>query len=144
MPAQVVTYSCGHTLRVQNLRPFQQEREAFRLCRTCYIQAQRAQAGEVAKRFNFQDGDLPRLKGTTKQVQWAEVVRLQKLAAIDALVSRLRAGATDLQKRATFNTKIRQAMRGLADVDEADWWIERRTYGAELILRDAIPLGEEE
>ena len=144
MPVVIVTYKCGHTLQVRNPQPFQQEREAAKLCRTCYIRAQQEDADKIARRFAFKEGDLPVLRGTPKQVAWAETIRLHKLAEVEALVSRLRGATTDLQKRATFNVKIRQAMRGLAWVEEAEWWIDRRNYGAELILRDAIPLGEEE
>ncbi|MED5050630.1 hypothetical protein P9850_01935 [Anoxybacillus rupiensis] len=89
------TYICGHEGRVNIIGPekdreWKKEREFSKMCPDCYkvyLQKQREEearrAMELAKEM-----ELPPLKGTEKQVAWAEKIRQNLITWFDKLTER--------------------------------------------------------
>jgi hypothetical protein len=104
MAKYTIEYSCGHTDVIQ-LYGKTSERESYlewarenKLCPDCY-QAARQQVREVAVAQAAQENaefGLPSLKGTDKQITWAETIRKEKAPLITAAVN-------------CYDTKIKQA-----------------------------------
>lgn len=123
MAKYTVTHTCGHTVAVQLYGP-NKDRErklaAMRdtICDACYKaqkDAEHAAANAAAAAANAAEG-LPALVGSEKQIAWAESLRADRLAAIK------------------HDPKVLPATKAmllemLAEVDEAVWWIETRSYG---------------
>lgn len=99
-----VTYSCGHTATINLGGPEKQRREKIAyfeeegICPDCYKAALEEENERLRRKaeggvytFHFSNGDtaevkLPELKGSEKQIKWAEAIRVQKL---DELTDRL-------------------------------------------------------
>ena len=120
-----VTYACGHAGTLELFGPYAERqatlaREARRLCRTCW-EAQRAAEAPAP------DPSLPVLTGSPKQIAWAERIRREQLAAIDALLAQ--SAIRDVGMR----DKVLAALRGQT---AASWWIDRRLASALALLEE--------
>lgn len=128
MAKYTVTRACGHD-EVVNLigkhstREWRLENvEPSKLCYECYQvelakQREKAnlEAADAAK-----DMHLPALTGTEKQVPWAETIRVQMLADIDAFVYRR------IKPEYRNEPKLLEAIEHIKSKTEARWWIDNR------------------
>lgn len=135
-----ITYTCGHTDRINLIGPHQ--RRAARIaylesgaCFECYKteqhQVARAQAEEM---------DLPPLVGTGKQVAWAESLRIALLGKIEAEMAALEERANpDRQRTPAEADAERQILHALAVITaepSAHWWIDHRTDDPVTLIRE--------
>ena len=80
-----ITRKCGHkeTIKISYTEPDEREWKIWEeldkrpLCRECWEKENKA-AKKAAAKKNKENG-LPRLKGSAKQVAWAEAIRAEKL-----------------------------------------------------------------
>jgi len=116
-----VTYSCGHSDRVQlfgsyedrqrRIEWFQQEA----VCPACYKAAKEKEAAGLF-------GDLPPLSGSPKQVAWAEKLRRDAMTDVQK----------DIQEAKSDEFRdylIAIAKRMIAERTEAKWWIDNKVNG---------------
>lgn len=113
MAKYTVHHVCGHSSEAQIYgpeadRPAKQRRLGEGLCPECYAK-QRAEANVAAAESNAEAG-LPTLRGSLKQVAWAESIRG---AALDSMIA---AGAGE-----------RMATAIVASQTAATWWIDNRS-----------------
>lgn len=118
-----VTHSCGHTERHQLIGPHKSREWRIsclegELCQECF-EAKRAEENTKAAEENRELG-LPELKGSQKQIQWAETIRKAILEALEERFKEVE-DATDEQKREYF-----QALDVLMAKESASWWIDHR------------------
>ena len=112
---RIITHRCGHAEHhvVAGYWVADQDREAARLarhrCRDCVEQAKQVAAAQAQSAAREQLGavSLPPLRGSPRQVAWAETIRLQQLAALCRAMPGI----------------VEQA----AQLDDARWWIEHRS-----------------
>jgi hypothetical protein len=80
---------------------------------------------------------MTELKGTEKQVRWAEEIREQKLAELDALMDEA------LKAMPEEKTLIEEQMASyrarLLKIEYASEWIDDRGYSVEDIIEVALP-----
>lgn len=88
------------------------------ICDTCKAK-QRDKENRLSAEQNAEDG-LPELKGSEKQIAWAETIRAEKLAQIEGDSSML------------------------AKQTSASWWIEHRNHSARALLEIESRLAEKE
>lgn len=133
-----ITRACGHEEVVVLFGPGKsrdwrlENVEPQKLCAECYQadlqqkrEEQNREAAEVAK-----ESGLPPLRGTEKQVAWAEAIRMQMLALIDeAIYTRVKADLRD-------DIRLLEAVEAIKANIDARWWIEHRIDS----IRDALVL----
>jgi hypothetical protein len=113
----VVTWQCGHEDNIRT-RPrdaeYWESRAAREICRECWHDQQNQEAAEAAKAQA-----LPELKGTPKQIAWAETLRQAMLTQVAELEAKIPAGDP---KRPDWDRLVRK----LRIQSHASWWIDRR------------------
>jgi hypothetical protein len=99
---------------------------------------QRQEQNEKAAAENSASGMAP-LTGTENQVGWAETIRKQKLASIEALLKEphevISAGWLGRQIKKS-DPRIPAAIQSLKDQPSASWWIDHREADANKLLVD--------
>lgn len=121
-----ITHKCGHTEAVNLIgkgdgRRKKLEWMASQDCLNCQAKA----AAEDSK-----NAGLSALKGSKKQVRWAEQIRAEKVAEVNSNADRFKQGfnfrETDLKERAL---KVVDNIRDrFAEQTSASWWIEHKDY----------------
>lgn len=124
MTKQSVTFSCGH----EGMMDIPEEEEAKRkkmwwvknkaVCRDCYAQQGREKIKEMF-------GDLPELRGTSKQIEWASRLRERYLRGV---LTSIETDKVDPEFAVDLAKQIVRARR------DSKWWIDCYT--------DAIPYEE--
>ena len=131
-----ITRSCGHreTVRVggpTRQRPYLLAREEERLCYACWQErAEKQRAAETAAAAAVAAAQgLPALTGSPKQVAWAESLRREKLARIDAAL----AGAALTAEEKAEADRVVAKVRAQA---EARYWIDHRDIPVHMVLAE--------
>lgn len=122
MAKYTITHSCGHQSTFELFGPSKQrkwrlQQEKQKLCYDCYQKERAKQAAELAEK-NREMG-LPPLKGTEKQVQWAECIRAEAVVNMER-------HEPILSER--DKAKFRQALDIIYSKDSAAWWIDNRDW----------------
>lgn len=153
-----VTFACGHTATVELFgkssdREWKLQRMAEGLCPDCYRAQQEAErkaaseaAAEEAKKQGFAE-----LKGSEKQIAWAETIRAKFMEQLDELLekmhqqdqhARIKAGWNDEQKaRHDMMFRVVDAMgRAYAHIDSARDIIDNRGIDPISAMKKAVGL----
>jgi hypothetical protein len=122
MAKYTITHSCGHQSTFELFGPSKQrewrlQQEEQRLCYDCYQKERAKQTAELAEK-NREIG-LPPLKGTEKQVQWAECIRAEAVVNMER-------HEPILSER--DKAKFRKALDIIYSKDSAAWWIDNRDW----------------
>lgn len=140
MPKVTVTHSCGHQERHDltgnaSTRAWRAGRLAEDLCSDCFRAAREAESAAAAA--SAAEAGLPPLRGSDRQVQWAETIRAKKLHVIArALVADL----SPLEVSTLWGDAdpADPALPGLVDalhaMDSAHWWIDGRDLKSTALL----------
>lgn len=143
MSQYTVTHSCGHahTHQLYGKEAERQRKVAWFAtvdCPDCYRAAKQATAAQAAADSAARLADLPlaALTGSDKQVAWATKIRVAKIDAVRAQLTK-RLEATAPEGRAAAEATIDKILGGLAGQPAAAWWIDRR----EMSERDLTVLG---
>jgi len=141
------TYSCGHEGRVNIIGPvkdrqWKADRHFEKMCPECYakyIEEQRAkenaEAAEKAKEM-----ELPELKGTKKQVEWANTLRQKVIDMFEAVEEekyRKMAGLLGLKIKYEELSLVLDYI--LSTYDSATYYIENRDRNFYKILEQEVP-----
>lgn len=139
MAKYTITHSCGHQAEHQiagkeSERPARAQWLRERVCYACYKAAQIAQERAEAAIACEAITDLPlvALKGSPKQVSWAETIRAKAIADVRAQMTAFRdkqiaQGALAGEAIDARNALIERTLAKLAKIEQASWWIDRRT-----------------
>jgi len=140
----VTCEKCGIDITVQLTGPNRDRQWAIDhwtwICDECK-ELIRKEENEKAAKINESAG-LPELKGSDKQIAWAETIRAKKVSELDKSLS-----DNDLEY-----LKKRAHRQGIADADKkidiaivsiksktsASWWIDSRDYNAEMLLLEEL------
>lgn len=151
-----VTFSCGHTAEVELFgkssdREWKLQKMAEGLCPDCYKaqkEAERKAASEAAAEEAKKQG-FAELKGSEKQIAWAETIRAKFMSKLEALGKELNEQDKHLRIKATWNDeqKARHEMvfrlvdmmgRAYAHIDSARIIIDDRDADPASVLRKAM------
>jgi len=141
-----VKRACGHEERVEVFGPERErqrrlEREAERLCRTCWEAAREREAAEAAEAAR--QAGLPELQGTSKQVAWAESIRAQKLRQVRETWERELAVLKGSPERiARARELYRLGLERLEAQAEARFWIDSRADDPIRLIRGQLTADE--
>lgn len=129
-----VTHKCGHTKRHQlygpgSSREWRISKFEEELCEDCYA-AHLAEENAKAAAENLENG-LPSLKGSEKQVSWAETIRKKILDSLEPLYKEVDEEATPEEKNL-----FEAAINLLMSKESASWWIDRRSRYIENIVEE--------
>jgi len=153
MAKYYVTFSCGHEARVELFgKGTDRERkiawyEREGLCPECYKAAKRAESKKANE-------GLPELKGSEKQIAWAERIRAERLAELKSrakwgqdrldgvskaledkrftdMISTqyggdIEAARADIPNKMPKEAKAVKEYEGAQAITDAKWWIEHR------------------
>jgi len=133
-------YACGHPGRVQIYGPvkdrdWKEKKEFSKLCPECWkkkLAEENQKAVETAKEMG-----LPELKGTEKQVAWANSIRLEFIEVIDEEVR-------ELERRNPNNKNLEKIKKEfdetkkfmLENKTEAKYYIDHRDFTIKEILME--------
>ena len=156
------TYSCGHEGRVniigkERYRQSKADSHFSRLCPECYEKKRQEENAEAnaASSEKAKELGLPELKGTEKQVAWANTLRQQLLEKFEA---KIKEGFTSsvAKRHGITEEKLRATLQNiLSTKTDAKWYIDNRDigsyqiiewmeqYDAERVLSDISGLTEE-
>lgn len=115
-----ITFACGHTVLA---KPYFKTKAHEMVCRDCWRRKQYERT-----RAKSRAAGLPKLQGSEKQVQWAEVIRwgvFEQAQNLDMLVP------PDIAAAAREHLA-----RVLTFTESAKWWIENR----ENVVSDVIKM----
>lgn len=136
MAKYTITHTCGHTSELQLFGPMSQrewliKREEEGMCTACYREWQATQSAKQNKELG-----LPELKGTEKQIAWAEKIRRQAVEELDRVGRLVPEGTID---------QYREGLNLMYGKNHASWWIDHRDkFGyTESILRLVTQVLEE-
>ena len=134
MAKHTIEMSCGHEEVHQIYGPYKdRDRKAEYIaegaCRECWEEQRREENAEAAQ-ANVEQG-LPKLKGSEKQVAWAESIRAEKLADRETVAAWIAEKAPDADQRALGE----KALKHIVDVASESWWIDNRSYELMSIFR---------
>jgi len=150
MAKYTITRRCGHD-EAHNICGPVEERDGKAewlesgLCRECWLkeQAEARQAANVIAAAANKGNGLPTLSGSPKQVDWAEIIRAEKLREIDTHYAQM------LQKWASMDlttSQTEQIERGkvmfatglaaLKSESRAAWWIDNKDRPGRLIVKE--------
>jgi hypothetical protein len=131
-----ITYSCGHQGTI-NVFGKSEERERkikyfeeYGLCPDCYKVEKQKETEEFAVKC-----ELPELKGSEKQVAWANKIRKEKIEEFEKEKPAIRKGAGD-----DFAEFLNEFADKYYKNNSASWWIDHRewkTFKKEL-LKEAV------
>lgn len=113
----------------QKSRAYRASQEEGKLCYECYQAKQAAERAEknAASASANQEAGLPALTGSAKQIPWADSIRAEKIAEIDAIEFSPKASAANLAKGAAAIAEIKSMI-------PAGWWIDNRSNSGWKIL----------
>lgn len=90
----------------------------------------------AAAKINAEDG-LPGLVGSGKQIAWAELIRKQKIAAIDTALKNSKLSFSDGHNHITLSAsdpRVQAAFDSIRTRNSASWWIDVRDWDAKRLL----------
>lgn len=130
-----VTHSCGHTQTHHISGPLRDregrvERLSDQLCTECWQAAQQAERERKSAEAAAANSHLPELRGSDKQIAWAETIRREKLH--DGRVEEYRE-RTPEEHKADLETYVSWVI----SQQSAAWWIEHRDMTVGDLLRVA-------
>jgi len=115
------------------------------LCRRCWLteQAEARQTTSVIAAATSKANGLPALSGSTKQVEWAEIIRAEKLTEISTHYAQMleKWASMDLTTSQTEQIERGKVMfaTGLAALkseSRAAWWIDNKDRPGRLIVKE--------
>lgn len=119
-----ITYSCGHEGTIEVFgKAEERERkikyfEEYGLCPDCY------KAEKQTEEKAFAEGhELPELKGSEKQISWANKIRKEKIETFEKEKLAIRKGAGD-----DFADFLDEFTKDYYQNDSASWWIDHREW----------------
>lgn len=119
-----ITYSCGHEGTIEVFgKAEERERkikyfEEYGLCPDCY------KAEKQTEEKAFAEGHkLPELKGSEKQISWANKIRKEKIETFEKEKLAIRKGAGD-----DFADFLDDFTKDYYQNDSASWWIDHREW----------------
>lgn len=126
MAHYTITYTCGHTDRVNLIGPHRSRERRIAtlesgLCFDCYKTASHAAAREQAAEL-----ELPPLVGSEKQIPWAETLRVKQLTALDALVEETYRDVDPADPEAEEYRLALRAVEAISNETSAKQWIDWR------------------
>jgi hypothetical protein len=139
-----VIYTCGHEGTVNIIGPHKDRKwklsyEESKLCPECYkakLEADRQKQNAEAAEAN-QAAGLPKLKGTEKQIAWAESIRKSMIEhIIEYYISQIIDEA-----KAEHPEEYERVMKGFEALKrhtDASWWIDNRINDDKIGLRRLI------
>lgn len=149
MAKYTITHSCGHQAEHQ-IAGKESERAARaqwlreRVCYACYKAAQIAEGKAEAAIACEAIADLPlvALKGSPKQVSWAETIRAKAIAEVRSRMTAFRDRQVEEGKLAGEALEVRDALidrtvMTLATMSQASWWIDRRSHDYQTFAKAA-------
>ncbi|HUM43776.1 MAG TPA: hypothetical protein PKI14_12585 [Fervidobacterium sp.] len=135
------TYSCGHEGRVniigkERYRQSKADSHFSRLCPECYKKKKQEENAEAnaASSEKAKELGLPELKGTEKQVAWANTLRQQLLEKFEA---KIKEGFTSsvAKRHGITEEKLRATLQNiLSTKTDAKWYIDNRDIGSYQII----------
>ena len=149
-----VRYACGHEETVTLYGPTRERERKLRwmegvLCPEC----QKAK-NEKAIQDRTKELGLPELRGSEKQIAWAQTIRLEKLDRLGGWADRIKSRTEELSERLNSEEdtekieKVRkkldvgrdklalllETIDYLSSIDESHWWIEHRSDSEETLV----------
>lgn len=150
-----VTFACGHTATVELFgkssdREWKLQRLAEELCPDCYKaqkEAERKAASEAAAKEAREQG-FAELKGSEKQIAWAETIRARYMEKLEELGKKLNEQDQHIRIKETLTAeqnarremafKVLEAMASYAHIDSAKVIIDDRDADPTSVLRKAM------
>lgn len=129
------TYACGHEAWTdlrgsQKSRDFQLKRLESEQCPACWgaarIAASKAEGAEAVAKVKASGAAWPALRGTEKQVAWAEQIRARAIVWLEAGDEHVLGSA-----RASM-------VRALATIEPAGWFCDRARQAPEMVFEAAL------
>lgn len=119
-----ITFSCGHEGTIEVFgKSEERERkikyfEEYGLCPDCYKAEKQKETEEFAVKC-----ELPELKGSEKQVAWANKIRKEKIEEFEKEKPAIRKGAGD-----DFADFLNDFTTNYYKNTSASWWIDHREW----------------
>ena len=128
------TYSCGHEGQVyfpgsRKAVEWRAEREFERVCPECQAIENEKEASALREKYGAADADLPMLKGTDKQILWAEKIRNKFREEVRSFTSK--------KSYSDDEMIIRIAIDQILEIASAKWWIENKDAATRMIKKYA-------
>lgn len=121
-----ITYSCGHEGTIEVFgKAEERERkikyfEEYGLCPDCYKAEKQGEEKSFAEKY-----ELPELKGSEKQISWANKIRKEKIKEFEGEKPAIRKGAGD-----DFADFLDKFTNHYYKNNSASWWIDHREWRA--------------
>jgi flagellar biosynthesis GTPase FlhF len=140
-----VTHTCGHS-EIHSVFGKSREREnktrwlEGTMCTDCYkesVEQARAAAAELATKEAKEKG-LPELRGSDKQIAWAERLRAEAFAEFEKQCQSLRSMDGPSRAKTIQEAIIARVDEELRDYSSAKWWIENQCIDIRRRLLDAL------
>ena len=125
--------SCGHIEAIpahvdpDHAPAWVRDNSFTRVCRDCWLDQQNCALDEF-------DQELPKLRGSDKQITWARSIRREMVTDIAQRI----ALAEDLGKKRTVIKKLLKTLQGIQGVTDASLWIDARSLSAEAFYDDLL------
>ena len=128
------TYSCGHEGKVyfpgsRKAVEWRAEREFERVCPECQAIENEKEVSALREKYGAADADLPMLKGTDKQILWAEKIRNKFREEVRSFTSK--------KSYSDDEMIIRIAIDQILEIASAKWWIENKDAATRMIKKYA-------
>lgn len=128
------TYSCGHEGQVyfpgsRKAVEWRAEREFERVCPECQAIENEKEVSALREKYGAADADLPMLKGTDKQILWAEKIRNKFREEVRSFTSK--------KSYSDDEMIIRIAIDQILEIASAKWWIENKDAATRMIKKYA-------
>lgn len=131
-----ITFSCGHegTIEVFGKAEEREQKikyfEEYGMCSDCYKAEKQAEEKSFAVKY-----ELPELKGSGKQISWANKIRKEKIEAFESEKPAIRKGAGD-----AFADFLDGFTEHYYKNTSASWWIDHREWRIfkKSLLKEAV------
>lgn len=157
-----ISHTCGHDERIELFGPTRERERRIewlqgRPCTECWRKERAAEAearknkeaamivekfgDDTAEAVNAISNAASNLKGSSRQIMWAEDIRAKCITEIidrlHHLVARIPGKATDQQSTA-FAARCKAIASVIANETSAAWWIENRDDTLKAVTREAV------
>lgn len=144
--AKCTCKECGAAFKVTAIRNSRKDADSWEewakdyydLCSDCEEKARAKKASELAEKAKAEG--LPELRGTERQIVWAEQLRANRLKEAESLTNRYIACAeneNDPERKAKYNetiSHITKAFELMISHEYAGWWIDERMEETKRLL----------
>ena len=119
-----ITYSCGHEGTIEVFGKAEERERKIKyfeecgLCPNCYKAEKKTEEKSFAETYG-----LPGLKGSEKQISWANKIRKELIQAFEKEKLAIRKGAGD-----DFADFLDDFTKNYYQNDSASWWIDHREW----------------